>query len=147
MAERLGLDVPPFVAHRFPMSHRFSLRVYYEDTDLAGIVYYANYLKFIERGRSEFVRSHGIDQTNMKSKSWIVIAVRRVEADFIKPAKFDDMLEVVTTVESLTAARILLRQSVERAGEVLFEAVVTLVALSQNGRPVRLPAEIRQISR
>ena len=147
MAERLGLDVPPFVAHRFPMSHRFSLRVYYEDTDLAGIVYYANYLKFIERGRSEFVRSHGIDQTNMKSKSGIVIAVRRVDAEFIKPAKFDDLLEVVTTVESLTVARILLRQSVERAGEVLFEAVVTLVALSQNGRPVRLPAEIRQSSR
>jgi len=120
------------------------LRVYYEDTDLAGIVYYANYLKYIERGRTEYVREAGIDQVRLKANEGIVFAVRRIEADYIAPAKFDDLLDVVTQVESMTGARIIMRQGIERAGEVVFEALVTLVALSENGRPARLPAEIRQ---
>lgn len=124
--------------------HRFELRVYYEDTDLAGIVYYANYLKFIERARSEWVRTLGIDQVQMKAAG-TVFAVRRVEADYLHPARFDDMLEVVTTPETVTAARIVLRQEVRRHGEVLFSALVTLVALSDTGQPVRLPADIRRI--
>jgi len=126
------------------MSHRLTLRVYYEDTDLAGIVYYANYLKYIERGRTEYVREAGIDQVRLKADEGIVFAVRRIEADYIAPAKFDDLLDVVTQVESVTGARIIMHQVIERAGEVVFEALVTLVALSENGRPARLPAEIRQ---
>jgi acyl-CoA thioester hydrolase len=126
------------------MSHRLTLRVYYEDTDLAGIVYYANYLKYIERGRTEYVREAGIDQVRLKANEGIVFAVRRIEADYIAPAKFDDLLDVVTQVENMTGARIIMHQVVERAGEVVFEALVTLVALSENGRPARLPAEIRQ---
>ena len=126
------------------MVHRLTVRVYYEDTDLAGIVYYANYLKFIERARTEYVRAVGIDQGRMKDDEGVVFAVRRVEADYIKPAKFDDVLDVVTTVESMTPARLVMRQVVERDGDTLFEALVTLVALSESGRPARLPAEIRQ---
>ena len=121
-----------------------SLRVYYEDTDLAGIVYYANYLKFIERGRTEYVREIGVDQTRLKDETGIVFAVRRVEADYLAPAKFDDVLDVVTTVERASGVRLVMRQVVERGGEVLFEALVTLVALSETGAPARLPAEIRQ---
>ncbi|WP_370287319.1 tol-pal system-associated acyl-CoA thioesterase [Pseudooceanicola nanhaiensis] len=127
------------------MVHRFELRVYYEDTDLAGIVYYANYLKFIERARSEWVRGLGIDQVRMKAEG-LVFAVRRVEADYLSPARFDDVLEVETAPEAVTAARIVLGQVVKRAGEVLFEARVTLVALSDTGHPVRLPANIRRLS-
>lgn len=127
------------------MVHRFELRVYYEDTDLAGIVYYANYLKFIERARSEWVRGLGIDQLRMKAEG-LVFAVRRVEADYLGPARFDDVLEVETAPEAVTAARIVLSQVVKRAGEVLFEARVTLVALSDTGHPVRLPANIRRLS-
>ena len=126
------------------MVHRLTVRVYYEDTDLAGIVYYANYLKFIERARTEYVRAVGIDQGRMKDDEGVVFAVRRVEADYIKSAKFDDVLDVVTTVESMTPARLVMRQVVERDGDTLFEALVTLVALSESGRPARLPAEIRQ---
>jgi acyl-CoA thioester hydrolase len=126
------------------MSHRLTLRVYYEDTDLAGIVYYANYLKYIERGRTEYVREAGIDQVRLQADEGIVFAVRRIEADYSAPAKFDDLLDVVTQVESVTGARITMHQVIERAGEVVFEALVTLVALSENGRPARLPAEIRQ---
>jgi len=124
--------------------HRFELRVYYEDTDLAGIVYYANYLKYIERARTEFVRSLGIDQIKLKNDSGIVFAVRRVEADYLVPGRFDDELGVLTTVKELTGARIILRQQVVRDETLLFDAVVTLVALSETGRPARLPADLRQ---
>ena len=126
------------------MSHRFDIRVYYEDTDLAGIVYYANYLKFIERARTEWVRSLGVDQGALKDAEGIVFAVRRVEADYLAPARFDDQLSVVTSREELTGARIVLRQDVLRGGNRLFSARVTLVALTDFGRPARLPADVRR---
>lgn len=126
------------------MSHSLSLRVYYEDTDLAGIVYYANYLKFIERARTEWVRELGIDQRRLKAEDDIVFAVRRVEADYLAPALFDDSLTIVTRPIGSTAARVLLQQSVIRDDQTLFEAVITLVALSSSGRAVRLPADVRQ---
>ncbi len=126
------------------MIHTFSCRVYYEDTDLAGIVYYANYLKFIERARTEWVRAQGVDQAKLKDEQGIVFAVRRVEADYLHPAKFDDELTVETRVESLTGARIVLSQDVLRAGEKLFAAHVTLVAIGANGAPARLPAILRR---
>lgn len=126
------------------MTHHWTLRVYYEDTDLAGIVYYANYLKFIERARTEWVRGLGIDQSALKAEAGIVFAVRRVEADFLSPALFDDMLTVETAVEALTGARIVLTQNVLRESTTLFAAKVTLVALTDAGRPARLPANIRR---
>ena len=125
------------------MAHRFDLRVYYEDTDLAGIVYYANYLRFIERARSEWVRALGIDQVAMKAEG-IVFAVRRVEADYIQPAQYDDQLVVHTTIEAATAARLVLNQQVTRDDAVLFEAQVTIVAIGASGAPSRLPAAIRR---
>ncbi|TCS59650.1 tol-pal system-associated acyl-CoA thioesterase [Primorskyibacter sedentarius] len=127
------------------MSHRFPVHVYYEDTDLAGIVYYANYLKYIERGRTEWVRGLGVDQTRLKEDEGIVFAVRRVEADYMAPARFDDELEVETNVAQVTGARIVLKQDVLRGGTVLFSAIVTLVALNETGQPARLPANIRRI--
>lgn len=126
------------------MTHSFPLRVYYEDTDLAGIVYYANYLKFIERGRSEWVRSLGVDQGQLRRAKGIVFAVRRIEADYLRPARFDDELTVLTRPAAATGARILLEQEVLRAGERLFAAQVTLVCLTEGGAPARVPADIRQ---
>lgn len=125
------------------MTHRFPVRVYYEDTDLAGIVYYANYLKFIERARTEWVRSLGIDQGRLKAETGIVFAVRRVEADYLLPAHFDDMLEVETECLETTAARVVLAQRVMREGVCLVDARVTIVALSASGRPQRMPAGMR----
>ncbi|MGO4916194.1 tol-pal system-associated acyl-CoA thioesterase [Pseudogemmobacter sp. W21_MBD1_M6] len=127
------------------MTHSFPLRVYYEDTDLAGIVYYANYLKFIERARTEYVRGLGIDQTALKRDEGLVFAVRRVEADYLAPAKFDDELVVLTTLDAVTGARIVMKQEVTRAGTVLFSALVTLVCLTETGHAARLPANIRLI--
>ena len=126
------------------MTHTHPIRVYYEDTDLAGIVYYANYLKFIERARSEWVRSLGVDQARLRAEEGIVFAVRRVEADYLKPARFDDELSVSTAVAGVTGARIVLDQTVTRAGERLFQAQVTLVCLTEAGAAVRLPAELRR---
>jgi acyl-CoA thioester hydrolase len=127
------------------MPHEHSLRVYYEDTDLAGIVYYANYLKYIERARTEWVRSLGIDQVRMKADAGIVFAVRRVEADYLRPAKFDDLLRVETALVQVSGARIVLAQDVWRGEERLFASQVTLVCLTDQGAPARLPADLRAI--
>lgn len=123
--------------------HKLPLRVYYEDTDFGGIVYYANYLKFIERGRSEWVREMGIDQIAMK-KAGVVFAVRRVEADYLSPAFYDDQLDVLTQLEKITPARMICAQQVRRGETVLFEACVTVVCIGAGGAPVRLPEILRQ---
>ena len=123
--------------------HQFRTRVYYEDTDLAGIVYYANYLKFIERARTEWVASLGVDQMALKAREGVVFAVRRVEADFLRPARFGDELVVETTLQSLGGARIGLEQVVTRGGERVFVAVVTLVCLTEDGHAARIPVEVR----
>ena len=123
--------------------HQFRCRVYYEDTDLAGIVYYANYLKFIERGRSEWIASLGIDQKVLRAEAGVVFAVRRVEADYLRPARFGDDLVVETSLHSIGGARLVLEQVITRGGERLFGAVVTLVALTEDGHAARMPADLR----
>lgn len=109
---------------------------------MAGIVYYANYLRFIERARSDWVRRIGIDQLEMKAAG-VVFAVRRVEADYLAPAVFDDELEVCTDLLELKPARMVMTQDVWRAGACLFKAKVTIVCIGPGGKPVRLPAKLR----
>ena len=121
------------------MIYKLPIRVYYEDTDMAGIVYYANYLRYIERGRSEWVREVGLDQNVMKERDGIVFAVRRVEADYLAPAKLDDELVVETWVESLKPVRMVMGQEVKRGTQVLFRALVTVICMTTEGKPVRLP--------
>lgn len=125
------------------MSHTHAVRVYYEDTDLAGIVYYANYLKFIERARTEWIEALGVDQRELKARDGIVFAVRRIEADYLRPAKFADELVVETRLQTLGGARIVLDQVVMRGGERLFASVVTLVCLGEDGHAARLPVDVR----
>lgn len=127
--------------------HRWQVRVYYEDTDLAGIVYYANYLKYIERARTEWTRDLGIDQTRLKQDEGAVFAVRRVEADYLSPAVFDDQLIVTTEVARLTPARIELDQKVLRGDRMLFAARVTLACLGADMRPRRLPGALAALMR
>lgn len=135
--------LPPVWPARGTEMHHHPVRVYYEDTDLAGIVYYANYLKFIERGRSEWVRARGVDQVQIKVDLGIVFAVRRVVADYLSPARFDDQLTVTTELRALGGARIDLFQRVLRGDDLLFTAEVTLVCLGPEGRAARLPAGVR----
>lgn len=125
------------------MTHTHPLRVYYEDTDAGGIVYHANYLKFCERARSEWVRGLGIDQRALKAEQGLIIVVRRMEVDFLRPALYDDALTVTTQLLALGGARIDLAQSVLRGTDTLFTAAVTLVCVGPDGRALRLPAPLR----
>ena len=127
------------------MAHNWPVRIYYEDTDMAGIVYYANYLKFIERGRSEMLRDLGVDQAALRDNDGIVFAVRRVEADYLTAAKFDDQLDVVTKVARVSGARVVLDQQIFRNKDVVFQAIVTIVALSTAGSAARLPQSVREV--
>lgn len=126
------------------MPHRFPVRVYYEDTDHGQVVYYANYLKFIERGRSEWLRAVGVDQNRLLDHG-LAFVVRRVEADYLRPARFDDALEVVTELEAVSGPRITVSQTVERDGATLFVARVTVVCVDLAAmRPHRLPPDVQQ---
>ncbi len=120
------------------MTHTFPIRVFYEDTDMAGIVYHANYLRYIERARSDWVREAGVDQNAMRARG-VVFVVSRIEADYIAPARFDDRLEVVTRIEQRSRVRLVFEQVVMRAGEAIFRARVTATCMDSRGRVVRLP--------
>lgn len=124
--------------------HTHPVTVHYEDTDLSGFVYHANYLKFVERARSDWVRALGIDQNALRAAG-TVFAVHRIEADFLAPARLDDRLTVTTTPAARTPARLVLDQRIHRGDTLLFAAQVTLVAMSTDGRPRRLPPELKQI--
>ena len=124
--------------------HTHPIRVYYEDTDLAGVVYYANYLRFIERGRTEALRDMGVDQTVLKEQG-IVFVVTRVNADYLIPARFDDVLEVRTSVDWVKRASCAMWQEIWRGDEKLFLAQATVACMGPDGKPVRLPTEVREI--
>ena len=124
--------------------HHFNVKTYYEDTDLAGIVYYANYLKFIERARSEAVADAGIDQMAMKADHGVVFVVRHLDADFLQSAKFGDVLDIATQITEMGNARLRMRQVVTLENKEIFVATVTLAIMNGQGKPTRLPAEIRQ---
>jgi len=117
----------------------FQCRVYYEDTDLAGIVYYANYLKFIERARSEWVRNLGLDQNVLRKDHGIVFAVRKVEADYLKSAKFDELLLISTELQKKTRVRLNFSQEIYRDSDLIFRANLVIVPLSVAGGLVQLP--------
>lgn len=125
------------------MTHILPVRVYYEDTDMAGIVYYANYLRYIERGRSELVEELGLSQRKMREEDGIVFAVTRVVADYLSSARLDDRLTVVTTHRAESPVRWVFDQEVRRGDDVLFRAEVTAVCMTTEGKPTRLPAELR----
>ena len=128
--------------------HLFRLRVYYEDTDAAGIVYYANYLKFAERARTEWMRALGFDHARLHAETGVRFAVRRCEVDYLAPARLDECLVVETVLRELRGARLVLDQSVLREEVPLCRLRITLVLLDAALRPVRLarglPARLRR---
>jgi acyl-CoA thioester hydrolase len=118
--------------------HRFSVRVYYEDTDFSGNVYHSAYLHFFERARTEFLRATGVHHSEL-IREGIAFAVRSMQIEFEKAAHIDDLLEVETLVESVTPARLLLDQQIRRQGQVITRAKVLVVAINTAGRPARMP--------
>ncbi|MGH6802531.1 MAG: tol-pal system-associated acyl-CoA thioesterase [Methyloceanibacter sp.] len=127
-------------------THVLPVRVYFEDTDCAGVVYHANFLKFCERARSDFIRLLGIEHqglANPEQGEPSVFVVRRVEIDYLKPGRMDDVLEVVTSCAEIGSASLVLQQDICRDGTVLARAKVTVVLVSGAGKPQRLGALVR----
>jgi acyl-CoA thioester hydrolase len=127
-------------------THILPIRVYFEDTDCGGVVYHANFLKFCERGRSDFIRLLGIEAKSLADPAQgepAIFVVRRVEIDYLKPARMDDVLEVVTTCAEIGSASLVLQQEVRRGGTLLAGAKVTVVLVSSTGKPQRLGALVR----
>ena len=121
--------------------HRFALTVYFEDTDTAGVVYYANYLRFMERARSDMIRAVGIDQGAVLRSGGDAYYVADVHIHYLKPARLGDDLLVVSTVEQVRAASVVIHQRVMRGAEQLTDARVTAAFLDAEGRPRRQPKD------
>ncbi len=127
-------------------AHVLGLRVYFEDTDFSGLVYHASYVRWCERGRSDFLRLLGSEHRALLAGATgepAAFVVRRLSLEYLKPARIDDVLEVITRVRSITAATLVLNQVVMRGPEILCEAEVTVVLVSQSGRVLRLSAALR----
>jgi acyl-CoA thioester hydrolase len=138
--EGRSLDRPyrgGFVGHE----HHFALTVYFEDTDTAGVVYYANYLKFMERARSDMIRAVDIDQRQVLEEGRGAYYVAEVNIRYRSPARLGDDLRVISTMEEVRAASVVIQQRVIRGDELLTEARVTAAFLDANGRPQRQPKE------
>lgn len=123
--------------------HIFAVRVYYEDTDAAGIVYYANYLRFAERARTEFTRALGFSHSRLFETAGIVFAVRRCAAEFLAPARLDDLLAVRSGITGVGGASVDMAQTVRRGDADLVRLAVTLACVGPDGRPARIPAPVR----
>lgn len=129
-----------------PMLPKFSaqFRVYYEDTDAGGVVYYANYLKFFERARTDFLRSLDITQSELAAKENLVFVVRRCEIDYVAPARLDDVIEVSVLVTEIRSASILIEQEIKKSDQILSRLKVEIVCVSaDNFRPKKIPENIK----
>jgi acyl-CoA thioester hydrolase len=128
--------------------HVLPIRVYFEDTDFSGLVYHASYVRWCERGRSDFLRLVGSDHKALiagaAGREPAAFAVRRMALEFLKPARIDEVLEVVTRASATTAATLVLDQRISREGVQLFTAEVTVVLVSSSGKPLRLSAALRE---
>jgi acyl-CoA thioester hydrolase len=142
------MDADPGCGRITGREHRMPLRIYYEDTDLSGVVYHANYVRYLERGRSEFIRAIGASHTSlMASDAPVTFMVSELGLRFMRAARIDDRLEVRTKVEMARGARIVCAQSIMRGNALILEAHVENVCVSLDGKPRRLPAElVRRVS-
>ena len=123
--------------------HVLPLRIYYEDTDAAGIVYYANWLRFLERGRTELLRLLGQEHSALRDERGVNWVVRRCTIDYLKPARLDETIEVVTSCGELRGASLDMIQQARRGDEILLRAALVVACMGQGGRPVRLPPHLR----
>jgi acyl-CoA thioester hydrolase len=123
-------------------AHLFNLRVYWEDTDAGGLVYHANYLKFAERARTEMLRHLGVEQDRLRADTGLMFVVRRLVAEFLRPARLDDELAVATQIKHLGGASLDLDQEVRRADNALVRLALRIACIGRDGRPSRLPDDI-----
>ena len=125
--------------------HHLECRVYYEDTDAGGIVYHANYLRFAERGRTEFLRTTGYDHRKLKAEFELFLVVKHLEIDYSAPAYLDDLLQIKTKILELGNTSLTMQQSICRENRVLAVIKVVIVAVSLEGKALRWSPQLRQI--
>jgi acyl-CoA thioester hydrolase len=139
-------DWPDLAGRLVDGEHVLPVRIYFEDTDFSGVVYHAAYLRFMERGRSDFIRLMGVSHEALANGTYgepLAFAVRRMEIDFFRPARIDDLIEVHTKPAQAGGARIVLEQSVRLGDAVLVTAKVTVVMINHQGKARRMPATLR----
>ena len=145
MSEPENPDNRPLSGQFVGNAHILTVRVYYEDTDFSGIVYHANYLRFLERGRTDSLRLAGIDQSALHADGGgLVFVVRKMTIDYLKPARMDDILTIETRTVEVRGASMIIAQRIIRSEEVLLTAEVKVAAITGN-RPARIPDELREI--
>ncbi len=122
----------------------FKVKVYYEDTDAGGVVYYANYLKFLERARSEVIYSLGYTNTSILERFGILLIVKSCNIEYKKPARFEDSLEIISEIKSFTKTSFLMKQNILKNNELISDADVHLVSVDKKGKPSKIPEELKK---
>ena len=122
----------------------FTLKIYYEDTDAGGVVYYANYLKFLERARSEAIYSLGYTNSSILERFGVLLIVKSCNIEYKKPAKFEDTLEIISEIKSFTKTSFLMKQSILRNNEIISDAEIHLVSVDKNGKPSKIPEDLKK---
>ena len=120
-------------------SFKYEVKIYYEDTDAGGVVYYANYLKFLERARSEAIYEMGFSNTELKKEFGVLIIVKSCNIDYKKPAIFEDKLSIISTIKEITKISFIMEQNISRNKELIASASVHLVSVNSDGKPVKIP--------
>ena len=124
-------------------SFKFNLKIYYEDTDAGGVVYYANYLKFLERARSEAIYELGFSNTQLKNEFGILIIVKSCKIEYKKPTMFEDKLSILTIINKITKTSFIMKQDIIRNGELVASADIHLVSVNSDGKPTKIPEKLR----
>ena len=121
----------------------FTVKVYYEDTDAGGVVYYANYLKFLERARSEAIYALGFSNSSLLETYGVLLIVKSCNIEYKKPAKFEDKLNIISEVISLTKTSFVMKQNILRDKDLISQADIHVVAVNKNGNPTKIPDELK----
>ena len=122
----------------------FTVKVYYEDTDAGGVVYYANYLKYLERARSEAIYSLGYTNSSILERFGVLLIVKSCNIEYKKPARFEDTLEIISEIKSFTKTSFLMKQSILRNNEIISDAEIHLVSVDKNGKPSKIPEDLKK---
>lgn len=145
MNERIAKSWPDLAGALEGGTHTLPIRVYYEDTDFSGVVYHASYLRFLERGRTDFLRLAGVDQSVLHADGGgLIFAVRRLVIDYFRPARMDDVLVVETRTAEVKGASLVIAQRITRGDEIIVTADVRVAAVAA-GRPARIPDRLRDM--
>ena len=122
----------------------FTVKIYYEDTDAGGVVYYANYLKFLERARSEVIYSLGYTNSSILERFGVLLIVKSCNIEYKKPARFEDTLEIISEIKSFTKTSFLMKQSISRINEIISDAEIHIVSVDKNGKPSKIPEDLKK---